>query len=140
MRAYLGRWAIGMTSSEEYVRTARQVVYKIQHAVNRSIVESHEEEYFEDEAITSLCQTAENSGANPMRIKKRHSVMMAITGRTCLGMQHPTLEVRDDDWVDIDDGAAVENAELEFFSVQRHVASARSFNSYSSLLHMRLTI
>ena len=26
MRAYLGRWAIGMTSSEEYVRTARQVV------------------------------------------------------------------------------------------------------------------
>ena len=75
---------------------------------------------------------------SPMRIKKRHSVMMAITGRTCLGMQHPTLEVRDDDWVDIDDGAAVENAELEFFSVQRHVASARSFNSYSSLSHMRL--
>ena len=73
----------------------------------------------------------------PMRIKKRHSVMMAITGRTCLGMQHPTLEVRDDDWVDIDDGAAVENAELEM-AVQtqvtenaKHLQSKESHNSSS---------
>ena len=113
MRAYLGRWAIGMSSSEEYVRTARQVVYKIQRAVNRSIVEGQEDEYFEDEAISSLCQTAVNNGANPARIKKRHNVMTGITGRTCLGMSYPTLEVREGDWVDIGDDADVENAELE---------------------------
>eukprot|EP00435_Cladocopium_sp_Y103_P016255 s3393_g4.t1 len=100
MRAYLGRWAIGMTSSEEYVRTARQVVYKIQRAVNRSIVEGLEEEYFEDEAMDSLCKAAEVGGANPNRIKKRHTVMGPLTGRNCLGMSYPTLEVRPDDWVD----------------------------------------
>ena len=56
MRAYLGRWAIGMTSSEEYVRTARQVIYKIQKAVNRSIVSGFDEEYFEDEPVSwSTC-------------------------------------------------------------------------------------
>ena len=113
MRAYLGRWAIGMSSSEEYVRTARQVVYKIQRAVNRSIVEGLDEEYFEDDAISSLCQTAVNNGANLARIKKRHSVMTGITGRTCLGTQYPTLEVREGDWVDVGDDADVENAELE---------------------------
>ena len=123
MRAYLGRWAIGMTSSEEYVRTARQVVYKIQRAVSRSIVEGQDEEYFEDEAISSLCATAENNGANPTRIRKRHTVMMAITGRTCLGMEYPTLEVREGDWVDVGDDAAVENAELEM-AVQTHVSES----------------
>eukprot|EP00435_Cladocopium_sp_Y103_P056814 s2661_g19.t1 len=70
MRAYLGRWATGMTSSEEYVRTARQVVYKIQRAVNQSIVEGVTEEYFEDEALDSLCKAAENNGANPNRIRR----------------------------------------------------------------------
>ena len=29
-RAYLGRWAMGMVASEEYVRTSRQVVTLIQ--------------------------------------------------------------------------------------------------------------
>ena len=32
-RAYLGRWSMGMVSSQEYVRTARQVVFKIQRTV-----------------------------------------------------------------------------------------------------------
>ena len=36
-RAFLGRWAMGMTSSQEYVRTSRQVVFKIQRAVNRVV-------------------------------------------------------------------------------------------------------
>eukprot|EP00435_Cladocopium_sp_Y103_P076253 s462_g84.t1 len=91
MRAYLGRWAMGMTSSEEYVRTARQVV-------NRSIAEGFEEEYFEDDAMSSLCKAAEANGANPNRIKKRHTVMGNMTGRHCLGMPYPTLEVREGDW------------------------------------------
>ena len=37
-RAYLGRWAMGMVASEEYVRTSRQVVFTIQKAVNGSLV------------------------------------------------------------------------------------------------------
>eukprot|EP00435_Cladocopium_sp_Y103_P075479 s103_g58.t1 len=112
MRAYLGRWAMGMTSSEEYVRTARQVVYKIQRAVNRSIVEGLTDEYFEDDVISSLCSAAEASGANPNRIKKRHTVMGSFTGRHCLGMAYPTLEIHEDDWDqvagDVLDGPALE--------------------------------
>jgi hypothetical protein len=43
---------MGMTSSEEYVRTSRQVVFKIQRAVNRSLVEGMDEVYYEDEPIS----------------------------------------------------------------------------------------
>ena len=103
MRAYLGRWAIGMTASEEYVRTARQVVYKIQQAVNRSLVEGREDEYFEDEAIDRLCATAEANGANPRRIRKRHTLMNTLTGKHCLGGVYPTLEHRQGDWEDVQD-------------------------------------
>ena len=97
MRAYLGRWSIGVTSSEEYVRTARQVVFRIQRAVNRSIVEGREEEYFEDEAIDSLCKAAEANGANPNRIRRRHSVMTPVSGKNCLGSVFPVLVIRDED-------------------------------------------
>eukprot|EP00435_Cladocopium_sp_Y103_P046057 s2413_g13.t1 len=97
-RAYLGRWAMGMVASEEYVRTARQVVFSIQRAVNGSIVTGMEQEYFEDESIERLCKTAESMGANPNRIKKRHTVMSSLPGRHCLGGVFPTLDVRPDDW------------------------------------------
>eukprot|EP00435_Cladocopium_sp_Y103_P036749 s3393_g9.t1 len=103
MRAYLGRWAMGMTASEEYVRTARQVAYKIQRAVNRSIVEGLDDEYFEAEAIDNLCKTAEDGGANPRRIRKRHAIMNNLTGRHSLGGTFPTLEVRQGDWDDVQD-------------------------------------
>ena len=100
-RAYLGRWAMGMVASEEYVRTSRQVVFTIQKAVNRSIVTGYEQEYFEDEAIDRLCKTAESLGANPNRIKKRHSVSSSLPGRFCLGGVFPTLEVTADDWFEV---------------------------------------
>ena len=61
----------------------------------------------------SLLQKASVRAANLARIKKRPSVMTGITGRTCLGTQYPTLEVREGDWVDVGDDADVENAELE---------------------------
>ena len=75
-RAFLGRWAIGMTSSEEYVRTSRQIVFSIQKAVNRSLVEGREVEYFDSDAIDSLAAAAAAMGFNPLRIKKRHSIIM----------------------------------------------------------------
>eukprot|EP00435_Cladocopium_sp_Y103_P052744 s1843_g16.t1 len=102
-RAYLGRWSMGMVSSEEYVRTARQVVFKIQKAVNRSLVEGREEPYFEDEAIQRLCDAAETAGMNPNRIKKRHSLLSDWSGRQSLGGVYPTLEVFADDLQDPDD-------------------------------------
>ena len=101
-RAYLGRWSMGMVASEEYVRTSRQVVFKIQKSVNRALVEGRESEYFEDEAIDRLCKTAEDMGANPNRIKKRHTVMTNLNGRNCLGGLYPTLDVREDDWFLVD--------------------------------------
>ena len=100
---------MGMTSSEEYVRTSRQVVFKIQRAVNRALVIGLELEYREDEAIQRLCDAAEKNGANPNRIKKRHSVMAGWSGRHCLGGVYPTLVVNDDDWQD----QAGDDAELE---------------------------
>lgn len=66
-RAYLGRWSMGMTSSEEYVRAARQVVYKIQKSVNRVLLEGRPEPYFEDEAIEKLCEFAKKMGINPQQ-------------------------------------------------------------------------
>eukprot|EP00435_Cladocopium_sp_Y103_P032567 s800_g8.t1 len=97
-RAYLGRWAMGMVAAEEYVRTARQVVFTIQKAVNKALVTGLDQEYFEDEAIDSLCKAAEASGANPNRIRKRHAVMRNWTGRHCLGGVFPTLELTPDDF------------------------------------------
>eukprot|EP00435_Cladocopium_sp_Y103_P067642 s272_g30.t1 len=97
-RAYLGRWAMGMASSEEYVRTSRQVVFKIQRAVNQALVDGTGGPFFEDESIGRLVDFAAESGANPNRIRKRHSVMSNWTGKMCLGGTYPTLEVFQDDW------------------------------------------
>ena len=91
-RAYLGRWAMGMVASEEYVRTARQVVTLIQKTVNESIVSGNPAVYREDEVIEALCTAASAGGANPARIKKRHSAMNDVTGKYCLGGFYPTLD------------------------------------------------
>jgi hypothetical protein len=99
-RAFLGRWSMGMTSSEEYVRTSRQVVFKIQRAVNRSLVEGMDEVYYEDEPIQRLCDAAEKAGANPNRIKKRHSVLSDWGGKHSLGGVYPTLTPLEGDWDD----------------------------------------
>eukprot|EP00435_Cladocopium_sp_Y103_P026310 s3677_g6.t1 len=65
--------------------------------------EGKDEAYFEDEAIQRLCDAAENSGANPNRIRKRHSLMSMWTGRHCLGGVYPTLEILEDDWQEPED-------------------------------------
>ena len=97
-RAYLGRWSMGMVASEEYVRTARQVVYKIQRAVNRALLEGQVEPYYEDEAIEKLCEFSATLGINPNRIKKRHVLLNNLSGRHCLGGIYPALEQHEDDW------------------------------------------
>ena len=129
-RAFLGRWRMGMSSSEEYVRTSRQVVFKIQKAVNRSLVEGREEAYFEDEAIQKLCDSAEAAGANPNRIKKRHAVMSNWTGRNCLGGTFPTLEVFDDDWQEPDNTEDAQVALAE--SVAKISSKAQDLHSVAS--------
>ena len=102
-RAYLGRWMIGMTASEEYVRTARQIVTKIQIEVNRVITTGRPCEYIEDETVEALCHEAASRGANPMRIRKRHTVMNKFTGKVCLGSMYPTLVLDDEGPAIIDD-------------------------------------
>eukprot|EP00435_Cladocopium_sp_Y103_P028140 s256_g7.t1 len=113
-RAYWGRWSMGMVSSEEYVRTARQVVFKIQRAVNPSLVEGRDQPYFEDEAIQRLCDAAESNGANPNRIKKRHSLLSNWSGRHSLGGVYPTLEVLDGDIQELDDDDDEANVTLAY--------------------------
>ena len=97
-RAYLGRWSMGMVSSEEYVRTARQVVFKIQRTVNKALVEGCNEPFHEDENIDKLADFAAEAGANRNRIKKRHTVLTTWLGKTSLGGTYPTLEVLPEDW------------------------------------------
>ena len=127
-RAFLGRWRMG--KSEEYVRNARQVVFKIQKAVNRSLVEGRDEAYFEDEAVQKICDAAEAEGANPNRIKKRHTVMSGWTGRNCLGGAFPTLEVFDDDWQEPDETEDAQMALAE--SVAKIAARAQDVQSVTS--------
>ena len=62
---------MGMVSAEEYVRTSRQVVFKIQRSVNKTLVEGGSEPFFEDENVEKLANFAAERGANPNRIKKR---------------------------------------------------------------------
>ena len=105
-RAFLGRWAMGMTSSEEYVRTSRQIVFSIQQAVNRSLVEGREVEFFDSDAIDSLAAAAAAMGFNPLRIKKRHSIMNDLSGRNCLGGTFPALQIDREvieDWEEVPD-------------------------------------
>jgi hypothetical protein len=135
-RAYLGRWAMGMVASEEYVRTSRQVVFTIQKAVNRSLVVGLDNEYFEDEAIDSLCKTAENSGANPNRIRKRHTVMGRLSGKNCIGGVFPTLEVQPDDWFLIGDGETDEHAvamKVREQKVRHEAASAETHKFFVTI-------
>jgi len=68
------------------------VVTLIQKTVNESIVSGHPSVYREDEVIEALCAAASAGGANPARIKKRHSVMNDVTGKYCLGAFYPTLD------------------------------------------------
>ena len=93
-RAYLGRWSMGMVSSEEYVRTSRQVVFKIQREVNRALVEGSAVPFHEDENIDRLADFAAESGAN----KKRHTVLVPYLEKVSLGGVYPTLEVMPGDW------------------------------------------
>ena len=97
-RAYLGRWSMGMVASEEYVRTARQVVFRIQRAVNKALVEGSDEPFHEDENIDKLADFAAENGANRNRIKKRHTVLTSWMGKVSLGGVYPTLEVHEGDW------------------------------------------
>ncbi len=115
-RAYLCRWMIGMTASEEYVRTARQIATKIRIEVNRVITTGRGCENHEDEIIEMLCQEAASRGANPARIRKRHTIMSKFTGRMRLGALYPTL-VLDEDVPEIVDDAP-EDQQLEAFAAK----------------------
>ena len=61
--------------------------YSVQSIDQLSLGFDHE--YFEDEAIERLCKAAENAGANPNRIRKRHAVTSSLTGKSCLGGHIP---------------------------------------------------
>ena len=56
------------------------------------LVSGHPAVYREDEVIEALWAAASAGGANPARIKKRHSVMNDVTGKYCLGGFYPTLD------------------------------------------------
>ena len=76
------------------------MIFKIQKAVNRSLVDGSGDPFHEDETTGKLCEFASASGANPNRIKKRHSVLVygVPGGSPCLGGVYPTLQVLPDDW------------------------------------------
>ena len=91
-----------MTASKEYVRTARQIITKIQIEVNRVITTGRPCEYLEDEITELLCQEAASRGANPARIRKRKT-LNRFTGKMCLGTPYPTLVLDEDGPEIVDD-------------------------------------
>lgn len=126
------------------------MVLGVQRAVNRSIVEGREIEYFEDEAIDALAQTAEDRGFNPMRIKRRHICMNNLTGKNSLGGTYPALSLEIEgieEWQEIPDdpgdllvvaeaagssskvGTSYDESAYNFFVTQSQHVSACAKNS-----------
>lgn len=122
-RAYLGRWSMGMASSEEYVRTSRQVIFHIQKTVNEALVCGHPASYMEDEAIDSLVSYAVSHGMNASRIRKRHIVMSNLTGKVCLGGMFPTMDIPKDEWTVLEDFVEDRQDQLEQKALE-HAESA----------------
>ena len=138
-RAYLGRWAMGMTSSEEYVRTSRQVVFNIQKCVCQAIITGTPAPHHEDEAIERLCKAAEHGGANPLRIKKRHVLMNDFAGVCSIGGTYPASEIHQEDWDVIgenfdDDRAALDAlVESQAKGVEKSIAGEKSFQYFVTI-------
>ncbi|CAK9114221.1 unnamed protein product [Durusdinium trenchii] len=127
-RAYLGRWAMGMAASEEYVRTSRQVVFKIQRQVNKVLLEGGDIPYMEDEAVERLCQSAEARSINVARIKRRHLIMILDGANHCLGGVFPLLRVHDDQWELVEGG----DEELPDAQIAMHAKSDLNLSAPSS--------
>lgn len=109
---------MGMASSEEYVRTSRQVIFSIQKSVNEVLVTGRPSEYLEDESIEALVTTATSMGMNAGRIRKRHVVMQDLTGKHCLGGIFPTLTLPADDWALVEDFVEDGREELTLKAIQ----------------------
>ncbi|CAK9076007.1 unnamed protein product [Durusdinium trenchii] len=83
-------------------------------------------DFFEDELIGKFGKFAEDHGANPTRIARRHKVLSNVSGKNCLGGIYPTLEVetKDLDLVEdfIDEGqeeAVARFAQMESFHLAK---------------------
>ena len=100
-RDYVGRWHVNLHQSADYVHTSRQIVLKVQEAVNKAIVEGAPG-YDESELLEDYGCYLVTRGRSPADWIKHHAIWKKIDGNLHLGGQWPTIEV------DFVDGALLE--------------------------------
>ena len=91
-RDYVGRWHVNLHQSADYVHTSRQIVMKVQEAVNRSIVMG-KPSYDESELIEDFGCFLLTKGRMPKDWVRHHAVWTKIDGETALGGHWPTMDV-----------------------------------------------
>ena len=90
-RDYVGRWHVNLHQSADYVHTSRQIVLKVQEAVNRSIVVG-KPGYDESELIEDYGCFLVTKGRLPKEWVRHHAVWTRIDGETVLGGKWPTMD------------------------------------------------
>ena len=100
-RDYVGRWHVNLHQSADYVHTSRQIVLKVQEAVNKAIVEGAPG-YDESELLEDYGCFLVTRGRMPADWIKHHAIWKKIDGSLHLGGTWPMIEV------DFIDGALLE--------------------------------
>ena len=90
-RDYVGRWHVNLHQSAQYVHTSRQIVQKVQEAVNRSIVEG-EPPYDESELMEDYGCFLLTKGRMPGDWVKHHAVWKKVDEKLQIGGKWPTLD------------------------------------------------
>ena len=91
-RDYVGRWHVNLHQSADYVHTSRQIVQKVQEAVNKAIVEG-KPGYDESELMEDFACFLVTKGRVPSDWIKHHAVWKKNGGEIMIGGRWPTMDV-----------------------------------------------
>ena len=91
-RDYVGRWHVNLHQSADYVHTSRQIVMKVQEAVNKAIVLG-KPSYDESELVEDFGCFLLTKGRLPKDWVRHHAIWTKIDGGYALGGNWPTMDV-----------------------------------------------
>lgn len=90
-RDYLGRWAVGLHQSSDYVRASRQIVTNIQLEVSKAIC-TGVPPFDESELLKEFWEYLEARGVTPGEWVPGHQVWRQANGVPSIGMTWPTVD------------------------------------------------
>ena len=91
-RDYVGRWHVNLHQSADYVHTSRQIVTKVQEAVNRSLCEGNPN-YDESELMEDYGCFLVTKGRSHTEWIKPHAVWKKVGDSIQVGGKWPTMDV-----------------------------------------------